>query len=303
MIQAPRDYPQPSVGKTTDGFGCSLEQLSVNQALMSSDIGIFRKGKSLVQLDQVTTSASDRGFLIGVSIAGGHTRHIFHKHHATTHDFAENTIYIRDLSENYKADLVNPFDFHLFEISLASIVKFADDAELTGVAALTAETASKDIVLANLARAMIPALERPEQASALFVEQMTTAVGTYLVQRYGGRANKSPNRIGTLSRLHENLAKKILQENLERDISVSDVATACDLSRGYFIRAFRETTGMTPYQWLISQRVVRARDLLRNSNATLAEVAIACGFADQSHFTRVFSSLVGATPGIWRRNC
>lgn len=59
---------------------------------------------------------------------------------------------------------------------------------------------------------------------------------------------------------------------------------------------------MTPYQWLVSQRIDRARTLLRTSNAPLAEVAIACGFADQSHFTRVFASIVGATPGNWRRS-
>nr|WP_313903862.1 helix-turn-helix domain-containing protein [Rhizobium leguminosarum] len=50
------------------------------------------------------------------------------------------------------------------------------------------------------------------------------------------------------------------------------------------------------------ERVSRAQVLLRASNAPLAEVAIACGFADQSHFTRVFSTIVDATPGNWRRN-
>lgn len=134
------------------------------------------------------------------------------------------------------------------------------------------------------------------------VDQMATAIGTYLVQRYGGRPAVIASRTRILSRSHEDLAKNILLENLEGDISILDVAQACNLSRGYFIRAFRETTGMTPYQWLLSERINRARELLRASNAPLAEVAIACGFADQSHFTRVFSNIVGVTPGNWRRN-
>ncbi|WP_426126083.1 helix-turn-helix domain-containing protein [Pararhizobium sp. PWRC1-1] len=276
--------------------------MSVNQSLTTSDIAIFRKATSSARLDQVKTLASNRGFVLGVSLVAGHSRRIFHQHHVTTHDFAENAIYIRDLSENYKADLNTPFDFLLFEISQASLIKFANEAELTGVTSLSAETASKDIVLANLARALMPALERPEEASALFVEQMTTAIGTYLVQRYGGRQNSAPVRIRTLSRSHEDLAKSILLDSLEGDISIAQVAHACNLSRGYFIRAFRETTGMTPYQWLLSERINRARELLRTSNAPLADVAIACGFADQSHFTRVFSTIVGTTPGHWRRN-
>lgn len=255
-----------------------------------------------MQLGQVETPASDRGFVVGVSSLSGHRRRIFHEHYATTHDFAENSIYIRDLSEAYKADLGGSFDFLLFEIPPASLIRIADEAELPGVTALSAETASKDIVLANLARALIPALEKPEESSALFIDQMATAIGTYLVHRYGGRPIASATRSRSLSRSHEHLAKSLLLENLDGNISISEVAQACNLSRGYFIRAFRETTGMTPHQWLLSERIDRARDLLRTSNAPLAEVAIACGFADQSHFTRVFSTIVGATPGNWRRN-
>jgi AraC family transcriptional regulator len=302
LAQVPDRMSGSPAGKVTDGFGCSLAQLSVNQSLITSDIAIFHKTTNGTRLDQVKTPASDRGFVLGVSAVAGHTRRIFHQHHVTTHDFAENAFYIRDLAENYKADLNTPFDFLLFEISQPSLVKFADEAELTGVTSLSAETASKDIVLANLARALMPALERPEEASALFVEQMTTAIGTYLVQRYAGQGKSAPLRIRTLSRSHEDLAKSMLLDNLEGDISIAQVAQACNLSRGYFIRAFRETTGMTPYQWLLSERINRARGLLRTSNAPLADIAIACGFADQSHFTRVFSTVVGTTPGHWRRN-
>lgn len=302
MVQVLPHRHQSSNGNSTDGFGCSLKQLSINQSLPGSDIDIFRKATVDTKLDQVMTPASDRGFVVGVSSLGGHTRRIFHEHHATTHEFIENSIYIRDLSDTYKADLRGPFDFVLFEISPASLGKIADDAEMSGVTSLSVETASKDIVLANLARALVPSLEKPEEANALFVDQMTTAIGTYLVQRYGGRPAKASDRLGSLSRAHEDLAKSLLLENLDGNVSISAVAQMCNLSRGYFIRAFRETTGMTPYQWVLRERIDRARDLLRASNTPLAEVAIACGFADQSHFTRVFAGIVGTTPGNWRRN-
>lgn len=302
VVPIPPLRSQSSAGHSTDGFGCSLKQLSINQSLPGSDIDIFRKATVNTELDQVVTPASDRGFVVGVSSLGGHTRRIFYAQHATTHDFAENAIYIRDQSTAYKADLGGPFDFVLFEISPASLIKIADDAEMPGVTSLSAETASKDIVLANLARALIPALEKPEEANALFVDQMTTAIGTYLVQRYGGRPMKASDSSRRLSRSHEDLAKSLLLENLEGNISISEVAQVCNLSRGYFIRAFRETTGMTPYQWVLRERIDRARDLLRTSNTPLAEVAVACGFSDQSHFTRVFAGIVGTTPGNWRRN-
>jgi transcriptional regulator GlxA family with amidase domain len=59
--------------------------------------------------------------------------------------------------------------------------------------------------------------------------------------------------------------------------------------------------GTSPYRWLLLQRVSRAKSLLRKADWSLADIAAACGFADQSHFTRVFTSIVGASPGAWRK--
>ncbi len=78
-------------------------------------------------------------------------------------------------------------------------------------------------------------------------------------------------------------------------------AAACGLPLGRFARAFRETVGMPPYRWLRGFRVERAKELLLASKLALAQIAYDCGFADQSHFTRVFTQVVGTTPGAWRR--
>ncbi|KWV58507.1 AraC family transcriptional regulator [Rhizobium altiplani] len=263
----------------------------------------FRKGSRDGHLQQIEAEASNRGFVVGVSATGRHTRRVFHEHHATNHAFDRDAIYIRDLSDHYKADLGGAFDFLLLQISPASLERISEEAELAGVNSLTAETASKDVVLSNLARLLIPALESPEKAPQLFVDQMATTIGSYLVQRYGKRSSPLALRSRRLSRVQEKRAKSLLLENLDGEISVLDVAKACNLSRGYFIQAFRETTGMTPYQWLLNERVSRARVLLRTPDIPLSEVAISCGFADQSHFTRVFTNLVGTTPGSWRRSC
>ncbi len=56
-----------------------------------------------------------------------------------------------------------------------------------------------------------------------------------------------------------------------------------------------------PYQWRLHERTSRARTLLLETDASLSEVAIACGFSDQGHFTRALSTVVGVTPGMWRR--
>jgi AraC family transcriptional regulator len=60
-------------------------------------------------------------------------------------------------------------------------------------------------------------------------------------------------------------------------------------------------TGLAPHQWLVQQRIAKAKDLLTRSSQSLADIASDCGFSDQSHFTRVFLRAVGATPAEWRR--
>jgi transcriptional regulator GlxA family with amidase domain len=90
-------------------------------------------------------------------------------------------------------------------------------------------------------------------------------------------------------------------EKADLGVSIEEVASECELSRGYFIRAFSRTTGRTPHQWLLEQRVIRARQLIETTSMTLAEIAAACGFADQSHLNRVFARIVGHPPGAWRR--
>ncbi len=93
----------------------------------------------------------------------------------------------------------------------------------------------------------------------------------------------------------------MMDAHLDANIRVADLAAPCGLSSSYFVQAFKKSTGMTPHRWLMQRRVEKAKELLRNSETPAADVALACGFANQSHFTRVFSSVVGCPPGEWRR--
>src|SRR4051794_38457807 len=85
-----------------------------------------------------------------------------------------------------------------------------------------------------------------------------------------------------------------------RGLTLNGLARACGLSIRHFTRAFRQSTGMAPYQWLQYRRVEKAKQLLEASSAPLSAIALDCGFADQSHFTRTFSRVVGVTPRTWR---
>jgi AraC family transcriptional regulator len=106
---------------------------------------------------------------------------------------------------------------------------------------------------------------------------------------------------GGLSRRQERRATAFLTANVGGTVTIGDVAAECGLSPSHFSRAFRETTGKPPHRWLIEHRVARAKELLLQSNLPIVEIAADCGFADQSHLTRLFTNLAGVPPGTWRR--
>jgi AraC family transcriptional regulator len=88
--------------------------------------------------------------------------------------------------------------------------------------------------------------------------------------------------------------------DLHGAMSLRAAAAHARLSPGYFSRRFRQSFGVTFSRFVAARRVERARGLLVGG-AKLCEIALACGFADQAHFTRTFGNLMGSTPGRWRR--
>jgi AraC family transcriptional regulator len=92
-----------------------------------------------------------------------------------------------------------------------------------------------------------------------------------------------------------------INENLAGAIQVRDLAAMSRLSTSYFSRAFKTTTGVTPYAFIIQRRFARACELMRTTGESLCQIAVACGLCDQSHLCRVFRCIVGETPSTWRR--
>lgn len=91
-----------------------------------------------------------------------------------------------------------------------------------------------------------------------------------------------------------------IRENIARDLTVSELAQVVGMSQYYFSKLFKMSTGTTPHQYVMRQRVERAQEHLRETRTPLAEIATQVGFETQSHFTSVFRRLVGATPKHYR---
>jgi AraC family transcriptional regulator len=99
----------------------------------------------------------------------------------------------------------------------------------------------------------------------------------------------------------ERLAKETMRAHMGSQIAMVDIAQICRLSLSHFVRAFGNTVGVAPYRWFLSARVEHAKGLLNGTVLPLAQIALECGFSDQSHFTNTFVRHAGITPGRWRR--
>jgi AraC-like DNA-binding protein len=95
--------------------------------------------------------------------------------------------------------------------------------------------------------------------------------------------------------------KDFIRNNIGASLRIETVAKVAHLSASYFSRAFKSATGGTYSDFVTLARVDRAKSLLLTTNDPISEIALICGFADQSHLTRMFSRVVGSPPNTWRR--
>ena len=91
------------------------------------------------------------------------------------------------------------------------------------------------------------------------------------------------------------------ETQLSQRLLVSDLASAVRLSPSHFARAFKQTIGCSPHNYLLRRRIERAKDRMRTTDEPLAQIALTYGFSDQAHFTRCFKRHEGETPTAWYR--
>jgi AraC family transcriptional regulator len=134
----------------------------------------------------------------------------------------------------------------------------------------------------------------------LFLDSIEQALARALVLGYGVRDYSARVYRGGLSPVRLRRIKELVQERMEEDLSLEEMARTVGLSTAHFSQVFRNTTGQTPHQSLLWHRVQRAKEMLRSDEMRVLDVAIACGFKTQQHFARVFREMCGASPTEYR---
>jgi AraC family transcriptional regulator len=206
-----------------------------------------------------------------------------------------------DLECGPKAYLTNSFDSAEFHIPRATLDDIAARHETSRVVDLSLTCGTYDPVLEGLARTMLPTLEHPYDANPLFDDALVLTLYWHLAVTYGNQRLMRQFGTGKLAPWQERRARELIDAHLAGGISIDMLAAACGLSPSHFKRAFKESTGMPPHRWLTIRRIEMAKSLLLRNKLTMTEIAAASGFADQSHFARVFGRTVGELPRAWQR--
>jgi AraC family transcriptional regulator len=142
--------------------------------------------------------------------------------------------------------------------------------------------------------ALLEEVKQGGKSGLLYADSLVTSLAVHLATRYSARKFRRPP---PSSPRVVRRAQLFITDHLARDLTLADIAAAVDLSPFHFSRVFKQHTGLSPYQFLLQQRIERAKQLLVRGEHSVSEVALAVGFYDQSHFSLHFKRLSGMTPG------
>jgi AraC family transcriptional regulator len=157
-----------------------------------------------------------------------------------------------------------------------------------------------DPLIQHLGLTLLGEADSATRVGRLFSDSLIQTLTLHLLTHYGTSKPTLRTVTGGLSGHKLRRVKEFISANLEEDLSLAEISAVADLSQFHFARAFRRSTGMTPQQFLMQQRIERAKELLSKDDLPIVEISLRTGFKNQSHFTSLFRKFTSLTPKVWR---
>ena len=163
----------------------------------------------------------------------------------------------------------------------------------------------RDALITQIGRSMADEIHTPSSAGVLLVDTLRVSLSAHLLRHYlsmSGRRMGLPPTNGALDGRRLKRVLEFIDDNIERNIRLDELADIACLSPYHFARTFKASTGAAPHRYLMAQKLDLAKSLLAADDLKLVEIALRTGFANQAHFNRAFKRATGMTPGSYRKN-
>lgn len=214
------------------------------------------------------------------------------------------SVYILDLRCNPVTYIGDPMHSLYFYLPRQALREASARPEIDNAADLVTPPwqCFQDAVIASIGQTLLPLFGRQGTAHLKLVEHLLHGLCAYIAAEYGGTARPTKIARSALAPWQQRMAMQMMRERVFEGVSVGEMAEACGISVGGFLRGFKKDIGLSPHQWLLYRRLEKALELMSNPNASLADIACTVGFSDQSHLSRIFTQKMGVTPRVWRKS-
>jgi AraC family transcriptional regulator len=202
----------------------------------------------------------------------------------------------QSISANWEGE----YEGLMIDFSPKYLSKMASEMNLSPNIELRETVSKKDHLIQHLSLAFLAETEKNETSSRLYSDSIAHTLMFHLIKNYTSVKENAKQFLGGLSGHKLRRVTEFINDNLEQDLTLTEIATVADLSHFHFARSFRKTMGVTPQQYIANRRIEKAKDLLSNSDLPIIEVGFQTGFKNQSHFTTLFRKFTSITPKIWR---
>ncbi len=157
-----------------------------------------------------------------------------------------------------------------------------------------------DSHLQGITKILFEEYQQEVSNNQLYLDSLTNILAVNLVRHHGTTKPVLPVYQGGLSPYQLSQVFDYIDAHLDRNLKLEDLAKLLALSQFHFSRLFKQSLGLSPYQYLIEQRIERAKQLLKQTNQSILDIALNCGYNSHSHLSKQFRQVTGMTPKAYR---
>lgn len=167
---------------------------------------------------------------------------------------------------------------------------------------LLPEFRTRDPQLEAIGMMLLAELKQENLGGRLYIESLTNVLAIHLLRQYVAAKPRLAVYKGGLPKRQLLHVLDYIDTHLNQDIKLADLAQLLSMSQFHFSHLFKQSIGMAPYQYLLQQRVERAKQLLKQTDQSIVDIAFLCGFNSHSHLSKQFRQFTGMTPTAYRAN-